>query len=100
MYNFNKIVINMNIDSNTIKKHVINYCEKVYERPVKNLFWYITNFGKVLDTFKAGDFNATTLSTYDYSTLYTTLSHICISSFLLDMGKQYIPRSDAAECSD
>ena len=42
-----------------VKKHVIKYCEKVYERSGKNLFWSIK------------DFNATSLSTYDFSTLYT-----------------------------
>ena len=29
----------------------------------------------ILDKLKARDFNATSLSTYDFSTLYTTLSH-------------------------
>ena len=100
MYTFNKIVTNMNMDSNTIKKHIINYCENVNERSGKNLFWYIKNFGKVSDTFETRDFHATSLSTYDLSTLYTTLTHIYIASFLWDMGKQCIPRSDAAECSD
>ena len=58
-----------------VKKHVIKYCEKVYERSGKNLFWSIKNSGKILDKLKATDFNATILSTYDFSTLYTTLPH-------------------------
>ena len=45
----------------------------VYERSGKNLFWSIKNSGEILDKLKAGDFNATNLSTYDCSTLYTTL---------------------------
>ena len=56
-----------------VKKHVIKYCEKVYERSGKNLFWSIKNSGEILDKLKARDFNATSLSTYDFSTLYTTL---------------------------
>ena len=32
----------------TIKKHVIKYCEKVYERSGKNLFWSIKNSCEVL----------------------------------------------------
>ena len=32
----------------TIKNHVINYCEKVYERSGKNLFWSIKNSCEVL----------------------------------------------------
>ena len=55
-----------------VKKHVIKYCEKVYERSGKNLFWSIKNSGEILDKLKARDFNATSLSTYDFSTLYTT----------------------------
>ena len=31
-----------------VKNHVIRYCEKVYERSGKNLFWYIKNSGEVL----------------------------------------------------
>ena len=58
------------------KKHVIKYCEKVYERSGKNLFWSIKNSGEILDKLKARDFNATSLSTYDFSTLYTTLYHL------------------------
>ena len=30
-----------------VKKHVVKYCEKVYERSGKNLFWSITNSGEV-----------------------------------------------------
>ena len=51
------------------------YCKKVYERSYKNLFWSIKNSVEVLDTRKARDANATSLSTYDFSTLYTTLHH-------------------------
>ena len=49
------------------------YSEKVYERSGKNLFWSIKNSGKILDKLIARDFNATSLSTYDFSTLDTTL---------------------------
>ena len=51
------------------------YCEKVCERSGKNLFWSIKNSGEILDKLKARDFAATSLSTYDFSTLFTTLPH-------------------------
>ena len=35
-----------------VKKHVIKYCEKVYERSGKNLFWFIKNSGEILDKLK------------------------------------------------
>ena len=41
----------------------------------KNLLWSIKISGEILDNLKARDFNATSLSTYDFSTLYTTLPH-------------------------
>ena len=58
-----------------VKNHVIRYCEKVYERSGKNLFWSIKNSGEVLNKLKSRGFRATSLSTYDFSTLYTTLPH-------------------------
>ena len=56
--------------------HVIKYCRKVYERSGKNLFWSINNSGEILDKLKARDFNATSLSTYDFSSF--TLLYLII----------------------
>ena len=38
-----------------------------------------------MDKLKASDFNATSLSTYDFSTLYTTLPHNLIKDKLIDL---------------
>ena len=76
----------------TVKKHVIKYCEKVYERSGKNLFWSIKNSGEILDKLKARDFNATSLSTYDFSTLYTTLPHYLIKDKLIDLIERTFQR--------
>ena len=43
--------------------------------PVKPYFCLIKNSGEISDKLKARDFNATSLSTYDFSTLYTNLPH-------------------------
>ena len=51
----------------------------------KNLFWSIKNYGEVLDKLKAGDFNATNLSTYDFSTLCTTLPNNLIKDKLIEL---------------
>ena len=59
-----------------VKRHVIKYCEKLYERSCKNLFWSIKNSGEVLDKLKARDFNATSFSTYDF--LLFTLLYLII----------------------
>ena len=75
-----------------VTNHVIKYCEKVYERSGKNLFWSIKNSGKILEKLKARDFNATSLSTYDFSTLYTTLPHNLIKDKLIDLIERTFQR--------
>ena len=62
-----------------------NHCEKVYERSGKNLFWSIKNSGEVLNKLKSRGFRATSLSTYDFSTLYTTLPHNLIKEKLINL---------------
>ena len=52
-----------------VKNYFIKNWEKEYERSGKNLFWSIKNSGEILDKHKARDFNATSLFTYDFSTL-------------------------------
>ena len=85
-----------------VKKHVIKYCEKVYERSGKNLFWSIKNSGEILNKLKARDFNATSLSTYDFSTLYTTLPHNLIKDKLIDLIERTFQRegSPYLACND
>ena len=39
-----------------VKNHVIRYCEKVYERSGKNLFWSIKNSGEVVNKLKSRGF--------------------------------------------
>ena len=68
-----------------VKSHVIKYCEKVYERSGKNLFWSIKTSGEVLNKLKSRGFRATSLSTYDFSTLYTTLPHNLIKEKLINL---------------
>ena len=86
-----------------VKKHVIKYCEEVYERSSKSLFWSIKNSGEILDKLKARDFNATSLSTYDFSTLYTTLPHNLIKDKLnIDLIERTIEREGPSylACND
>ena len=51
----------------------------------KNWFWSIKNSGEVLSKLQCRGFRATSLSTYDFSTLYTTLPHNLIKEKLLDL---------------
>ena len=68
-----------------VKNHVIRYCEKVYERSGKHLFYSIKNSGEVLNKLKSRGSRATSLSTYDFSTLYTALSHNLIKEKLINL---------------
>ena len=68
-----------------VKNHSIRYCEKVYEGSSKKLFWSIKNSGEVLNKLKLRGFRATSLSTYDFSTLYTILPHNLIKEKLIDL---------------
>ena len=85
-----------------VKKHVIKYCENVYERSSKNLFWSIKNSGEILDKLKARDFNAICLSTYDFSTLYTTYPHNLIKDKLIDLIERTFQRTGSPylACND
>ena len=65
-----------------VKNHDLRYYEKVYERSGKNLFWSIKNSGEVLNKLKSRGFCATSLLTYDFSTLFTTLPHNLIKKNL------------------
>ena len=43
------------------------------------MFWSIKHAGEVLSKLKSRGFDATSLSTYDFYTLYTTLPHNLIT---------------------
>ncbi len=73
-----------------VKEHVIRYCEKVFETTGKNLFWSIKNSNDVLKKLKSNNFQAFCLSTYDFSTLYTSLPHNLIRDKLTSLiGKTF-----------
>ena len=49
------------------------------------MYWSIKDSGEVLSKLKSRGFRVTSLSSYDFSTLYTTLPHILIKQKLLDL---------------
>ena len=52
------------------------------------MFWFIKHFGEVPSKLKSKSFRATSLSTYDFSILYTTLPHNLIKEKLIDLNKR------------
>lgn len=65
-----------------IKEHVERYADKTFQNSGINLFWSIKNSNEVLDKLQSRRNLASTLSTYDFSTLYTTLPHNLIKDKL------------------
>ena len=55
------------------------------------MFWSIKNSGEVLSKLKSRGFRVTSLSTYDFSTLYTTLHHSLIKELEFMFMKHYAP---------
>ena len=68
-----------------IKNHFIKYCTTVYERNGKKLFWSIKNSGEFLKKLKSRGFLASGLSSYDFSTLFTTLPNNLIKKKLIEL---------------
>ena len=68
-----------------VKKHWIRYYDTVYKRDGINYFWSIKNSNDILNKFKSKNFQASKLSTYDFSTLYTMLPHHLMKDKLIDL---------------
>ena len=77
-----------------VKKHWIRYYDTVYERDGINCFWSIKNSNEVLNKFKSKNFQASKLSTYDFSTLYTMLPHHLIKDKLINLINQTFIREN------
>ena len=87
---------------NTIKNHVIIYCEKVFERSGKNIFWSIKHSCEVINKLKSRGFRASRLSTYDFTTLYTILPHNIIKDKIVDLTERIFQREGSLyiACND
>ena len=77
-----------------VKTHVIRYSEKVYERSGKNFFLSVKNSGEAINKLKLRGFRATSLSMYDFSTLYTTLPQNVIKEKLNHLIEWSFERKD------
>ena len=75
---------------------------KVYERSGKSLFWSIKNSCEVLDKLKSRGFRASSLFTYDFYTLYTTLPHNLIKDKIVDLIERTFQREGSlyVACND
>ena len=69
--------------------------KKTYEREGINYFWSIKNSTEILNKLKTKGFQASTISTYDFSTLYTTLPHNLIRNQFVDLIENTFRREEA-----
>ena len=53
-------------------------------------FWYIKNSGEILNKLKSRAFLASSLAIYDFSILYTTLSHNLIKEKLIELLNKHM----------
>ena len=78
-----------------IKNHWIKYREKKnYEREDINCFWSIKNSTEILNKLKTKGFQASTISTYDFPYLYTTLPHNLLRNQLVDLIENTFRREE------
>ena len=70
--------------------------------PEKNLFWSIKNSCEVSNKLKSRGFRASSLSTYNFSTLYTTLPHNLIKDKIVDLTERTFLRKGSLyiACND
>ena len=77
-----------------IKEHVKRYCDKAYDNSGINLFWSIKNSNEILTKLHNRKYQACTISTYDFSTLYTTLPHNLIKIKLTQLIEKTFAREN------
>ena len=77
-----------------VKEHVKRYCDKAYENSGINLFWSIKNSCDVLNKLNSINNQVSSVSTYDFSTLYTTLPHDLIKEKLINLIQKTFAREN------
>ena len=72
----------------TVKDHVIKYSETAFSNSNVNYFWSIKNSSVVIKKLRLRNFQGYQVSSFDFSTLYTSLPHDLIKEkvFLLLNG--------------
>ena len=68
--------------------------KKTYEREGINYVWSMKNSTEFLNKLKTKGFQALTISTYYFSTLYTTLPHNLIRNQLVDLIENTFRREE------
>ena len=87
-----------------VKDHAINYSEAAFSNSNVNYFWSIKNSSEVIEKLRLRNFQGSQVSSFDFSTLYTSLPHDLIKEKVLSLvkwcfnreSKTYLCTSDKA----
>ena len=71
----------------TVKDHVIKYSETAFSNSNVNYFWSIKNSSEVIEKLRLRNFQGSQVSSFDFSTLYTSLPHDLIKAKVLSLIK-------------
>ena len=70
-----------------VKEHVIKYSETAFSNSNVNYFWSIKNSSEVIEKLRLRNFQGSQVSSFDFSTLYTSLPHDLIKAKVLSLVK-------------
>ena len=75
-----------------VNDHVIKYSETVFSNSNVNYFWSIKNFSEVIEKLRLRNVQGSQVSSYSFSTLYTSLPHDFIKAKVLSLVKWWFNR--------
>ena len=70
-----------------VKDHAIKYSETAFSNSNVNYFWSIKNSSEVIEKLRLRNFQGSQVSSFDFSTLYTSLPHDLIKEKVLSLVK-------------
>ena len=68
-----------------VKDHVIKYSEIAFSNSNVNYFWSIKNSAEVIENLRLRNFRGSEVSSFDFSTIYTSLPHDIIKAKVLSL---------------
>ena len=68
-----------------VKDHVMKYSETAFSNSNVNYFWSIKNSSEVVEKLRLRNFQGSQVSSFDFSTLYTSLPHDLIKAKVLSL---------------
>ena len=103
---FSTIILSKHITSarTAVKDHFIKYSETAFSNNSVNYFWSIKNSSEVIEKLRVRNFQSSQVYSFDFSTLYTSLSHDPTKAKVLSLvnccfnreSKTYLCTSDMA----